>query len=105
MLIQSGFNKSLSQKIWHIRLSLKTKSQHLPGSNDETPVPKKRCFTVPPAAATTTAIQEDVTRHTTELQKEWEKADGDIGLTSHISPSDEVAAGYVDDTWFRHASY
>ncbi|KAM9467685.1 uncharacterized protein Hap1MRO34_014364 [Clarias gariepinus] len=71
----SAFNKSLSQKIRHIRCALKKKSQPQPGSSNETPPTKKRCFRPLDFAnqQPEEVSAEDVARHVVELGKECEK--------------------------------
>jgi len=74
--LKSAFNKSLSQKVRHLRLSLKTKSQsHERGE----PPSKRQCF-VPLSPVADSGVNlnacsdEDINRHIAELQKEWQKS-------------------------------
>jgi len=82
-ILQSVFNKSLSQKIRHIRLSLKTKSQRSSSDSTAEPPAKKQCFkVVAPVCSTalTSSVtsSDDITRHTNELLKEWEKSSPNV---------------------------
>jgi len=74
-MLQSAFNKSLSQKMRHIRLNMRKKSLQL-SSNE--PLPKKPCFRTRECdgseAQSTTLTAEDTERHVAEIKKEWEKA-------------------------------
>jgi len=80
--VQSAFNKSLSQKIRHIRMSMKTKSQSLHSTINSDPPPKKARFRVVESTSSRSeTTEEDVARHVVELQREWDKAERNA---SHI---------------------
>ncbi|KAF5894269.1 DNA-binding protein HU-1, partial [Clarias magur] len=81
----SAFNKSLSQKLRHIRCALKKKSQPQTGSSSEIPPTKKRCFRPLDFAnqQPEEVSAEDVERHAVELGKECEKQKSGLS-PSHI---------------------
>lgn len=83
---QSAFNKSLSQKIRHTRLSIRTRSRVL---ENPTAIPCKRprqsfnALLPTSAAPVEVTSEEAVDRHVAEIVKEWDKP-ANSRSTSHL---------------------
>jgi hypothetical protein len=75
-VFQSAFNKSLSQKVRHIRHALKCKSKHLDINDSAERAPKKQCFRQLAFSGATNdnvVSETDVERHVEELKSQWTK--------------------------------